>query len=415
MATENIESAFQAAIDAGKIHGAVFCATDTAGDFTYTSAVGARTLLSGEKRPQQTDDVLYLASATKLIATVAALQCVDDGLLTLDGDLSAHAPELARLQVLAAPASDDSAQGDPALVPAARPITLAMLLTHTSGLAYDFLVPRLAPWRQANEPPLADGARRPVEEAFAYPLAFQPGTAWMYGPGLDWAGRVVERAAGVRLGDHVRRRIAEPLGIAPEEVQFYPVQGEAVRARLVDLNPDDPEGLGRAVLGGGGDMNRRSEGDFGGHGLFMTGEGYVKVLRSLLVNDGKLLRPETVEKMFQNHIGPEAEEGFRAAMQSPAGVFFRVGLDAGTKLGHGLGGLLPLEDLEDWYGERTLTWGGGMSFAWFIDRKNGLCGLGAVQPSLPVDGGVVTSLKQTFRHDVYRKLAAWRKERGQKL
>src|SRR5690348_17910541 len=65
---------------------------------------------------------------------------------------------------------------------------------------------------------------------------------------------------------------------------------------------------------------------------------YVKVLRSLLVNDGKLLRPETVQKMFENHIGPEAEEGFRAAMESPGGVFFRVGMDPGTKLGHGLGG-----------------------------------------------------------------------------
>ncbi|KAK4032779.1 acyltransferase LovD [Parachaetomium inaequale] len=406
MASESIEAAFQAAIDSGKINGAVICATDASGDFTYNAALGARTLLSGERKPQQLDDVLYLASATKLIATIAALQCVEDGLLSLDGDLSAFAPELARLQVL---------EGDDTLVPAARPITLAMLLTHTSGLSYDFLVPQLAKWRQENEAPLAEGMRRPVEEAFAYPLAFQPGTGWMYGTGLDWAGRIVERATGERLQEFVRRRIAAPLGIAPEDAQFFPVEGDAVRARLVNLNPDDPEGLGRAVLGGGGDMNKRSDGDFGGHGMFMTGEGYVKVLRSLLVNDGKLLRPETVEKMFENHIGPDAEEGFRAAMESPSGEFFRVGMDSGTKLGHGLGGLMPLEDLEGWYGERTLSWGGGMSFAWFVDRKNGLCGLGAVQLSLPVDFGAAASLKQTFRLDIYRKHAAWREKLGQTL
>lgn len=92
---DDIETNFQAAIDAGKINGAVICATDAEGRFIYDKALGERTLLSGEKRPQRLDDVLYLASATKLIATIAALQCVEDGLLTLSGDLSSVAPELA--------------------------------------------------------------------------------------------------------------------------------------------------------------------------------------------------------------------------------------------------------------------------------------------------------------------------------
>lgn len=412
MASEAIEPAYQAAIAAGKINGAVICATNTSGTFTYNRALGERTLLSGEKRPQQLSDMLFLASATKLITTIAALQCVEDGLLTLTGPLTTVAPELSGRQVLTGFAGDDASS--PLLEPAARPITLEMLLAHTSGLAYDFLVPGLARWRRQNEAPLAEGARRPVEEAFAYPLAFQPGAGWMYGPGLDWAGRAVERAAGATLGDLVRRRICGPLGIEPSDAQFYPVKGDGgVRERLVDLNPDDPECLGLGVLGGTGDMNRRSQGDFGGHGLFMTGEGYVKMLRSLLANDGKLLRPETVESMFQNHIGPEAEDGYRAAIEGPGGVFFRVGTEAGMKVGYGLSGLLMLEDIEGWYGERTLTWGGGMSFAWFIDRKNDLCGLSAIQPSLPVDLDVVSNLKQTFRYDIYRKHSAWDKERQQ--
>ncbi|KAH6838589.1 calcium-activated chloride channel-domain-containing protein [Chaetomium sp. MPI-CAGE-AT-0009] len=396
MASESIESAFQAAIASGEAKGGVICATNASGDFTYNAALGERTLLSGEKRPQQLDDMLFLASATKLITSIAALQCVEDGLLTLDGDLSSIAPELARLPVLSS--DDEGAEPEPAQ----RPITLAMLLTHTSGLSYDFLLPRLAQWKRVNEPPLAAGARRPVEEAFAYPLAFQPGTGWMYGTGLDWAGRVVERVTGVSLGDYVRRRVTGPLGIAPDDAQFYPVRGDGVRARLVDLNPEDPEGVGLAVLGGSGEVNRRSQGDFGGHGMFMTGEGYVKILRSLLANDGKLLRPETVDNMFQNHIGPDAVEGHRAVMRGPTGPFFRLGTDESAKLGHGLGGLLILEDIDGWYGENTMSWGGGLSFAWFIDRKNDLCGLGAVQPSLPVAGETVEGLKNTFRHDIYR-------------
>lgn len=404
-----IESAVSAAIAAGKINGAVICATDTSGAFTYDRALGERTLLSGEKRPQRLDDLLYLASATKLLATIAALQCVDDGLLTLRGDLAGVAPELAMgtKQVL-----PEGADGDDALQPATRPITLEGLLTHTSGEAYDFMVPRLAAWRERNEPPFPEGETRPVEEAFAYPLAFQPGTAWMYGPGLDWAGRIVERVTGQTLGGFIHKRICEPLGIPTTDVQFFPVKGEDVRERMVDLNPEDPEGLGKAVLNGAGVLNQRSKGDFGGHGLFMTGEGFVKVLHSLLKNDGKLLRPETVDDMFQNHIGADAEENFRVTMEGPGSEFFRVGTAPGSKIGHGLGGLLTLEDAEGWYGEGTLSWGGGMTFAWFVDRKNGLCGVGALQAAMPVDVGAVMELKQVFRHDIYRKLAAW-KEEGQ--
>jgi CubicO group peptidase (beta-lactamase class C family) len=403
MADQTIETAYDKALASGAIRGAVICASNANGDFTYNLALGSRTLLSGETRPQQLDDILYLASATKLITAICALQCVEDGLLTLTDDVSKYIPELARQPVLT-----ESGALEP--IAADHPITLEQLLAHTSGAGYDFLIPRLLQWRKENEAPLAEGATRPVEEAFAYPLAFQPGTGWMYGTGLDWAGRVVERLTGMTLGEFVRKRVCAPLGIEADDVQFYPVKGDAVRERLVDLNPEDPEGLGRAVLNGTGELNKRSQGHFGGHGLFMTGKDYIKVLRSLLANDGKLLRPETVEQMFRNSIGPGAEAGHRATMENhPGADFFRVGVDRGTKVGYGLSGLLTLEDVEGWYGEGTLTWGGGMTFTWFIDRKNGLCGLGAPQASLPIDLGVVEGLKQSFRHDIYRKYAAWRK------
>lgn len=76
MAEGDIETSFQVAIEAGKINGAILCATDAEGRFIYDKTLGERTLLSGEKQPQRFDDVLYIASATKLLTTVAALQCV---------------------------------------------------------------------------------------------------------------------------------------------------------------------------------------------------------------------------------------------------------------------------------------------------------------------------------------------------
>jgi CubicO group peptidase (beta-lactamase class C family) len=400
--SNDIESACQAAIDSGKINGAIICAADSKGCFVFNKALGERTLLSGKKQPQQLDDVLYLASATKIVATIAALQCVEDGLLTLDGDLSSVAPEFASKQVITG-FSDDGET--PLLETPARPITLEMLLTHSSGLTYDFMNPSLAKWRKKFGTSQGE-ERRSVEEAFDYPLGFQPSTSWMYGPGLDWAGRIVERVTGHTLGEHMQKRICEPLGI--DSAQFYPVTRQDLRDRLVDLNPQDPEAFGRAAIGGADGGNKHSRGDFGGHGLFMSGEDFAKVLRSLLANDGKLLKPATVDNMFQHHLSPEATTGHQASLAGPMGIFFRLGVGPETKLGYGLGGLLTLQDIDGWYGERTLTWGGGLTLTWFIDRKNDLCGIGAVQAALPLDNETVEALKQTFRRDIYRKHAAWK-------
>ncbi|RVX67862.1 hypothetical protein B0A52_08467 [Exophiala mesophila] len=404
--SSEIETDFQAAIDTGKINGAIICATDAQGHFVYDRALGQRTLLSGEHRPQQLDDVLYLASATKLMTTIAALQCVEDGLLTLDGDLSSIAPELAAKQVITGFSEDDE---EPILQPLNRPITLEMLLTHSSGATYDFMNPLLMKWRKRfdNFPP---DAKRRVEDAFAYPLTFQPGEGWMYGPNLDWAGRIVERVTRGTLGSHMHQRIFSPLGIT--DAEFYPVTRPELRERLVDLNPSDPEAHGLAVTGQT-EANKRSEGDFGGHALFMTAPDYVKVLHSLLRNDGKILKPQTVDDMFQNHLTrPDAAAGHEAAMDGPMGMFFRVGTDPGSKAGFGLGGLLTMQDLDGWYGEGTLTWGGGLTFAWFVDRKNDLCGVAAVLSALPLDGKLISDLKQSFRRGIYRERTAWKAQQG---
>ncbi|KAJ6020383.1 hypothetical protein N7540_005887 [Penicillium herquei] len=398
--SDSIENSLEAAIHTGKLNGAVVYASNTTGSFEFKKTFGERTLLSGEKRPQQLDDVLFLASATKLLTTIAALQCVDAGILTLDGDLSSVAPELASKQVLTGFADD----GTPLLEDASRPITLRMLLSHSSGLSYHFMDSNIARWRENLAGSTTE--RRNVEDLFCYPLTFQPGEGWMYGPGLDWAGRVVERVTGCTLGERMQECVFNPLGI--EGGQFYPVLREDLRARMVDLNPADPDALGRAVLGGGGEMNKRTIGDFGGHGYFLPGVDFVKVLQSLLVNDGKLLQPDTVDTMFQNHLNSQAIESHQAALAGPAGVFLRVGTDLGAKVGYGLGGLLTLQEVDGWYGDCTLTWGGGLTLAWFIDRQNGFCGLIAPQATLPVDAELMGSLKQTFRHDVYRKYNAWK-------
>ncbi|KAJ7265504.1 putative transesterase [Mycena haematopus] len=402
MATDSIETRFQAAIDAGQVTGAIICATDADGHFVYNNALGERILLSGERQAQQLDDVVCIASATKLLTTIAALQCVDDGLLELTGNLEALAPELTSKLVL-------TADGE-SLEKQTRPLTLQMLLTHTSGAAYDFICPPVARWHAVHGgPPPEPGIRRPVEEFFNYPHAFQPGEGWMYGPGLDWAGRIVERATHNTLGAHMHARIFAPLGIV--DATFYPVAASRpdLLPRLANRTPADPDALGLAVMGAGASINARTTGDFGGHGMYISAADFLKVLHALLRNDGTLLKRSTVDAMFTDHLGENAARaGHAAALAGPTGAALRVGTELGERVGHGLGGLLTLEDVSGWYGARTLTWSGGQTFAWFVDRSNGLCGVAAVQANIPIDIETVSALKDTFRHDIYRKRAAWK-------
>ena len=78
---------------------------------------------------------MWIASCTKLLTSLAALQCVERGLLTKDGDISQAHPDLAplgKMKVLQG-FNDD---GSPNLVDNTKPITLTHLLSHSSGLAY---------------------------------------------------------------------------------------------------------------------------------------------------------------------------------------------------------------------------------------------------------------------------------------
>jgi CubicO group peptidase (beta-lactamase class C family) len=87
------------------------------------------------------DTVMWLASCSKLVTAVAALQCVERGLFTLDdaADVDRLLPEWKALDVLTGFSED----GKPLLQPAKEKITLRRLLTHTSGIAYDFMNPSL--------------------------------------------------------------------------------------------------------------------------------------------------------------------------------------------------------------------------------------------------------------------------------
>ena len=126
----------------------------------YSGAFGNR---DSSGVPVHTDSIFAIASMTKAVTTVAALQLVDEGKLGLDEPVSKYLPKLANLDVL----EGFDANGKPSLRPAKTLITLRHLVTHTSGLCYDTWDEQM--FRYASQPPVA-GASKPG------PLMFEPGT-----------------------------------------------------------------------------------------------------------------------------------------------------------------------------------------------------------------------------------------------
>jgi CubicO group peptidase (beta-lactamase class C family) len=143
-----------------------------------------------------TDTLFWIASCTKAVTCVAAMQLVEDGRLGLDDPVGRWLPQLAEPKRLE---GFDEA-GQPILSPAKAPITLRRLLSHTSGLAYGFTSAALDRYITATGV-IANGPNAPD-----LPLVFEPGEGWIYGVGIDWAGKLVEAVSGEAFDATLRGR-----------------------------------------------------------------------------------------------------------------------------------------------------------------------------------------------------------------
>ena len=386
-----LENPFLDALAAKEIEGAFIEGVNKSGK-RYSKCMGNRTLLDGPEKPMMPKDILFLASATKLVTAIATLQCCEKGLLKLDEDLR---PEWFADDKVLLNWNDD--EPEPTYGPIEKPLTLRHLLTHSSGSVYHFFNPAILRWRNAT--PLPDGKTLTPSKRFKQPLAFQPGTAWLYGAGLDLAGPIIEKASGMRLDEYFRTNILEPLGIAREDFSFAPVT-EGLGDRMVDLNPKDPKGEGLGVGMGTSVHVDEDTSCYGGHGGYCTAEAYLAILQSILLDDEKLLSHESVKLMFEPQLEPGAKTNLNELLNAPGTSFFAQNTTSANR-DYGLSGLLITED-DDGSGlsKGSMTWGGGINSVWFIDRVRGSCGFAAPQMGLPVNMGKAMELKVVFRKEM---------------
>ena len=154
------------------------------GSPVYLRGFGVANVETGS--PATPDTVFRIASMTKSFVATALMMLVEEGRLSLDDPVTKHLPD--------AP-------------PAWRGITVRHLVTHTSGLADVWEMPREA--RQAEF--TSDAI---VKTLAGVPPTFAPGERYQYNHGALLVGVLVERVTGQPFGEVLAEKIFRPLGMS---------------------------------------------------------------------------------------------------------------------------------------------------------------------------------------------------------
>ena len=322
--------------------------------------------------PMDPDTVFWIASCTKAITSAAALQLVERGVLNLDEPLGAKVPALAAPRVL------DGVDGDgrPRLRPARRPITLRTLLTHTSGMAYDFCNADMAAYFAATgESIVTAGAV----------LAFDPGEGWQYGTGLDAVGWVVEAATGQGLDAYMAEHILGPLGMA--DTTFAP--GPARRA---GLHARGPGGAFVAL-----DGFAQPQVLWGGGGLSSTARDYLKFLRAVAGDGAGVIGPQALKLLRENQTGDLAAGELISANPAFSSDFRPL---PGVEKRWTLGFLRNEADVAGARRAGSLAWGGIANCYYWADPASGMAGLVFAQFLPFADPGMLGAC-EAFERAVY--------------
>lgn len=276
--------------------------------------------VDGFTGPRQSDarSIYRIYSMTKPITGMAAMMLIDEGKLGLDQPVHEILPKFRTMRVQKVydgPLTADN------LEPAARPITIRHLLTHTSGLGYAIVQqgPILEAYRDRGLLPALftrlqivpefRGTPAPSLEAFAdrlaeVPLVYQPGTRWSYSMGLDLMGRVIEVVTGQPFDRFLHERFFDPLGM--RDTGFQVPRTEAARmttgyylfaGRLLPID-----------LGTDSIYFDKPPFPFGGGGLASTPRDYDRFLEMLLgygALEGKRVMSERAVRLGTSDLLPD--------------------------------------------------------------------------------------------------------------
>ncbi|KAF1816177.1 beta-lactamase/transpeptidase-like protein [Eremomyces bilateralis CBS 781.70] len=319
------------------------------GEIVSHDAYGVLNASAATKTPVEKDSIFSIMSMTKPVVGVSMMMFYEEGKWKLDDPVSKHIPEFADLQVREANGS---------LVPQKTPMTMAQLMSHSAGFPAQLTVNSST--LQTIIPPLVAGQ-----------LAFQPGTDWRYGPGVEIQGYLIEKWAGKDLSDFMEERLFRPLGLKdtgfwvdPCKINRVSALHSAIGGRVTTIS--SPFGSGIATS----KPTRLSPSG----GLYSTAEDYWR-FSQMVLNGGEFegtryLNTSTVKLMHTNVLaeGVAIVNGGVGAARSP-----------GTGFGLDFAIILDGPASKQSMPEGSFYWGGAFGTWFWIDPTDDVVVVGMIQ------------------------------------
>lgn len=353
----------------------------------FEGAAGMRAL--GGDQPMTMDTVFRAFSMTKAVGAAAAAKAIEDGLLELETPVEDVLPEWKEIKIL------KGFDGDtPILETPQTKATLRHLATHTSGLVYEFWNEAQGRYMAATEAPtILSGLKSALH---SYPLAFEPGTKWDYGAGIDWLGQMVEKVSGQRIDAYCQEKIFDPLGMNDTRFELR----DDMEARLAQAHavadgqwapydiapPPQPEIYGM------------------GHALYSTGPDYLTFIRMLMnggeLNGARVLAEDTVRMYCANQIG-DLSVGKMTSCAPPLTADVDFFPEQENKFS--LGCLMNTKDIDGKRRAGSQSWAGVLNTHYWFDPTAGVAAVIMLQ-HLPFVDDNCLAIYDAVEREVYRSL-----------
>jgi len=320
------------------------------GETVWHKALGFSSLQ--DNRLLKKNSIYYIQSMTKPIMSVAIMQLVERGKLSLADNAADYYPPLKKLRVI----KDLTTGIYGPTTSAKQPITILQLLTHTSGLShgleetlFDQQLFKLM-YNELFDPAEYNNLKERVEKLMLVPLIGQPGEQWHYSAATDILALILEKITGQSTETYLKENIFDPLSM--NETGYNVGQAHQQRIMQVHFNLEDGTLVNSHVQ-----VPTSGNTVYGGtHGLFSSTEDFLRFCQMILnkgsFNDHRILKKETVELMTKNHVGELIGPG------RGFGLGFGVLYDTGKDLSPANTG--------------QIYWGGYFKTHFFIDPKESL-------------------------------------------
>ena len=329
------------------------------GEIAYLDALGF--MDRENKIAMQEDAIFSIYSMTKPITSIALMQLYEKSLFRLDDPIHWHIPSWRNLRVYESGLYPNFLTSRPK-----RHMTIRDLLSHMSGLTYDFMLRTNVDAAYRKTKLQATGDLQAMIDTLAeLPLEFSPGDQWNYSVSTDVCGYLVEHFSGMKLDKYFQKNIFDPLGM--EDTGFSCAKDKV--DRLASLYEHHPK-KGPVLVDSGGAKTARVKKRkmlSGGGGLLSTMSDYYRFC-SMLLNQGELdgtriIGRKTLAMMASNHL-PDHKDLTEMSQSAFSETTYQG-------VGFGLGFSVILDPVKT----QSLTdigeygWGGAASTVFWVNPK----------------------------------------------